>query len=353
LTKTVRRIDLDQDGTIEAGAGEENITASWWPTEELYWQLCFKFAPPVFKKYDTTCCFFRYWDGIIGPKQIMLPPEEMWDFTVVPAPGATTDAAGAAWLTARFTSLLVLFDVEAYNMTATVGYTNPDLKMLPYLMLRLGEASTTVEGYAARRSRYLTSDKRALPQMEFEDRMSPIDMVGASNIDEIGTPWRDVHYLLVTVAGVRPNLATYYFNDFTPMPFALGGDRPNSYVILPYGGPVDITPYSGSKKTMGLAVIALARDHFNNTALVVTATDSQDTYWSAWIATWAWSDIHNPAFLGNWSAAMFEINYTAITNNWGDGDGIPIAHPNYPLVNDEPDILLVANATEYECEPGL
>jgi len=332
LTKTVRRIDLDQNGTINAG--EENITASWWPTEELYWQLHFKFAPPVFKKYDTTCCFFR--DGIIGAEQFELPEHGMWDFTVLPAPGATTDAAGAAWLTARFTSLLVLFDVEAYNMTATVGYTNPDLKMLPYLMLRLGEASKTVEGYAARRSRYLTSDKRALPQMEFEDRET--------------TLWRDVHYLLVTVAGVRPNLATYYFNDFTQIPFALGGDRANSYVVLPYGGPVDITPYSGSKKTMGLAVIALARDHFNNIALVVTATDSQDTYWSAWFATWNWSDIRG---LDNWSAVMYEIDYTAITNNWGDGDGIPIAHPNYPLVNGEPAFILVANATEYACEPGL
>ncbi|MEM2367234.1 MAG: hypothetical protein QXQ50_03255, partial [Candidatus Bathyarchaeia archaeon] len=257
LTKLVKYLDIDQDGnkgTAETNDGdpvtatdEVDIPFEWWPTEELYWQLTYKFAPPVFGKIPpSTCCMFSELTPQPGPEaqQIIEGPmnwydpetgevdREAYDFTVLPAPGATPDAAGAAWLNARFTSMLVTFDVESYNMIATVGYTNPATKMLPYLMLRLNAIPTATEDYPARKAHYLTTDGRALPQMEWED----IQWLHCE------TPWLDKHYLLVTVAGVHPNLATYYFNDFTPIVRAIGGDYQWQIVILPTIGPIDIGP---------------------------------------------------------------------------------------------------------------
>ena len=343
LTKYVSYLDIDQDGN--KGTAEENdvdpVTATdevnipfkWWPTEELYWQLTYKFAPPVFSKIPpSTCCMFNGLKDETGPSSAEI---EQYDFMVLPSPGATPDAAGAAWLNARFTSMLVTFDVEAYNMIATVGYTNPATKMLPYLMLRLNPIPAATEDYPTRKTHYLTNDGRALPQMEFEDRY-----------DHCVTPWLDKHYMIVTVAGVHPNLATYYFNDFTPITRAIGGDYQWDIVVLPTVGPIDIGPYVGTD--MGMGVIALAKDHFNNIALIVYGLDAQDTYWTAFIATHDWPYISNTLWgYGYEQALLLGLNYT-MGHNWGDGDGIPSAHPTYY------DIFwnawLEAMATDYESE---
>ncbi|MEM2025750.1 MAG: hypothetical protein QXW94_05610 [Desulfurococcaceae archaeon] len=357
LTKLVAYLDIDQDGN--KGATEDNdgdgVTArdevaipyEWWPTEELYWQLTYKFAPPVFKKLPpTTCCMFSedecgddypipIIDGQVadgGSPPEWCPSLKQNDFMVLPAPGATPDAAGAAWLNARFTSMLVTFDVEAYNMVATVGYVNPGSKMLPYLMLRLEPIPADVEEYGARRVHYLTCDGRALPQMEWQYRMN-----------HCVTPWRDKHYMVITVAGIAPNLATYYFNDFTPITWAVGGDYQGDVVVLPYTGVVDTSPYIGTDQ--GLGVIALAKDHFNNVALLVYGSDAQDTYWTAFIATHDWPYISSS--LGDCQALLLEINYS-MGPMWGDGDGIPSAHPTYTEIFI--DAILLAQATEYESE---
>jgi len=316
LTKLVSYLDIDQDGN--KGAAEKNdgdsVTASdevnipfeWWPTEELYWQLTYKFTPPVFKKIPpSTCCMF-------GTSEV----KEGYDFMVLPSPGATPDAAGAAWLNARFTSMLVTFDVEAYNMIATVGYTNPATKMLPYLMLRLEPIPTATEDYPTRKTHYLTIDGRALPQMEWED----------IEWEHCLTPWLDKHYMVVTVAGVHPNLATYYFNDFTPITRAVGGDYQWDIVVLPFTGPIDIGPYVGTE--LGKGVIALAKDHFNNIALIVYGLDAQDTYWTAFWATHDWPFI--AYFWGDVQAALITLNYTETGHDWGIPNmGIPTAHPSY------------------------
>ncbi|MEM2368598.1 MAG: hypothetical protein QXQ50_10240, partial [Candidatus Bathyarchaeia archaeon] len=202
LTKCVAYLDIDQDGNKGAAeatdgdpvtaADEVDIPFEWWPTEELYWQLTYKFAPPVFKKIPpSTCCLFSQTSGPMNKydNATGVVDRVAYDFIVLPAPGATTDAAGATWLNARFTSMLVTFDVEAYGMTATVGYTNPRTKMLPYLMLRLNAIPNVIEVYRDRRAHYLTADGRALPQMEWEDIWGHCE-----------TPWLDKHYLVVTVA---------------------------------------------------------------------------------------------------------------------------------------------------------
>jgi len=114
-------------------------------------------------------------------------------------------------------------------------------------------------------------------------------------------------------------------------------------------GPIDIAPYVGTD--MGLGVIALAKDHFNNTALIVYGLDSQDTYWTAFIATHDWpyiatpDDRYSPEIegYGDWQALLIEIDYT-MGPYWGDGTGIPTAHPTY----DEFFVDLVAVAREYE-----
>jgi len=315
LYKTVTRIDLNTNGTIDKN--EVNIEVYWYPTEELLWQLMYNFCPScgidLEYLYDET------------------------DFLVMPAPGATPDAAGAAWLSQFFYPYLTLFDVEAYNMTATVGYTNPALKMLPYFMLRLENIPSTVEQYrttgwkSGRVGHYMASDLRALPQM--------------AGTDYGTTDWRDVHYLALSVAGIHPNLLTFYANDFSPIVRPIGGDLgPGYLVILPTPATmgdyevsdaiIDISQYVGGK--LGAGVISLVRDHFNNMYLIVYGLDAQDTYWTAYalISQWYAPDsspiVNIPA---NDQAVLLLINYTAIGNMWGDGTGIPIATPTSPSID--------------------
>ncbi|MEM2578680.1 MAG: hypothetical protein QXN03_00185 [Desulfurococcaceae archaeon] len=355
LWKEVIYLDIDQDGNKDAAedADNDNVTSAdeyyipfeWWPTEELWWQLSFKFAPPVFSKIPpSTCCLFKQW----GPGQVCEGDLDgfgrIYDFVVLPSPGATPDAAGAAWLNARFTSWLVTFDVESYNMVATVGYINPGTKMLPYLMLRLEPIPDVVETYPERRLHYLTSDERALIQMEWDD-LFPWKYYPANYGN--GTFWYDKHYLLVSVAGVHPNLATYYFNDFSPIVRAIGGDYQWDIVVLPTTGPIDVSPFVGTN--MGLGVIALAKDHFNNTALLVWGLDAQDTYWTAFVATWYWPFIN--ASFGDWQALLISIDYTITGPDWGTGNGIPTAHPWYPPINEKPVWSYRAYAIEYESLP--
>jgi hypothetical protein len=351
LTKDVSYLDIDQDGnkgTAEnsdsdpvTNLDERDIPFKWWPTEELYWQLTYKFAPPVFTKIPPhTCCMFS--DGICEGARASSDNyiRKQYDFMVLPAPGATTDAAGAAWLNARFTSMLVTFDVEAYNMVATAGYANPATKMLPYLMLRLEEIPSSQETYSERRAHYVTDDwpvGRALPQMEFEDRDPDSDPLGVYR-----TIWLDKHYMVVTVAGVHPNLATFYFNDFTPITRAVGGPYQWDIVVLPTVGPIDTAPFVGTY--LGMGVIALAKDHFNNIALIVYGLDSQDTYWTAAIATHFWSIIITSKY-GDKQALLIGLKYN-MGHEWGDGDGIPSAHPTYYQF----EVWKLATATEFECE---
>ncbi|MEM1989616.1 MAG: hypothetical protein QW782_03140 [Candidatus Bathyarchaeia archaeon] len=152
---------------------------------------------------------------------------------------------------------------------------------------------------------------------------------------------------------MHPNLATYYFNDFTPIVRAIGGEYAGDIVVLPYTGPIDVTPYT-FESNRGLGVIALARDHFNNTALIVYGLDAQDTYWTAFIATHDWPYIATPdnpntpriEGYGDWQALLIKIVYT-MGHDWGDGTGIPTAHPTY----DKLFIRTVATAREYESFP--
>jgi len=305
---------------------------SWYPTEELLWQLMYNFCPSCGIDLDH-----------LAPR----------DFLVMPAPGATPDAAGAAWLSQFLFPLLTLFDVEAYNMTATVGYTNPASKMLPYFMLRLEDIPSTVEQYrttgwkSGRAGHYMTSDLRALPQM--------------ASTDYQNTRWRDVHYLALSIAGTHPNLLTFYANDFSPIVRPIGGDLgPGYLVILPTPATmgsyevsdaiIDISQYIGDKpdKKLGAGVISLVRDHFNNVYLIVYGLDAQDTYWTAYalISQWYLPAVQFPTVditgtnYNNWGdllkysqAVLLKIDYSKILNAWGTGKGIPIATPNGPAIS--------------------
>ncbi len=335
LTKYVSYLDIDQDGNKDeaedldgdkvSSSDEYDIAYSWYPTEEFIWQLSWKFRPPVFcKEIETVCCRYSG-NEFVGN-----------DFLVMPSPGATPDAAGSAWLNGLFEAWLVTFDVEAYNMEATVGYTNPANKMLPYMMLRLEPIPSTTEVYrsstwkSGRVGHYMTDDLRVLPQMEWTD--------------VTWTQWRDVHYFAISVAGIHPNLLTFYANDFVPIVRPIGGDYgPGYLVVLPVTGPVSISEYVGGD--VGAGVIALARDHFNNTYLIVYGLDAQDTYWTAWFATFQLLNLDEEYLCSQ--AIMIEIDYSNIGHEWGDGTGIPIAHPNYPFVNGEPGFTILYKAIEH------
>lgn len=321
LRKTVIRLDTNQNGAI--GAGETYISRDWYPTEELWWQLTFKFAPPKLCKLPSCCpsCGGAA-TAQTGAELVSCPP----DFLVVPAPGATPDAAGAAYLNGRITALLTTFDVEAQNLVATVGYTNPGTKMLPYLMLRLTPIPPGVQDYPSRRSHYLTTDRRALPQLEWENR--------------VATPWRDKHYWVVSIGGYHPNLVTYYFTDFTPISRIIGGPYSADFVVLPTGGVRPQAPYAGTTK--GLGVIAVGKDHFGNIALLVYGLDAQDTYWTAYYAMYHWDTICRR--FGGAQGILLEIDYRT-TPTWGDGRGIPTAHHTIPTFN------VLAASTEYEVIP--
>jgi len=282
---------------------------SWHPTEELLWQLMNNFCA------NGICSTFN----------------RKVDFLVMPAPGATPDAAGAAWLNRQLQAYLTLFDVEAYNMTATVGYTFPASKMLPYFMVRFEPIPPTVEQYrttdwkSGRVGHYMKDDLRALPQMYIYDKLT--------------TNWTDVHYLAISVAGIHPNLLTFYANDFSPIVRPIGGDLgPGYLVILPTPATmgsydvkssiIDISKYVGGK--LGAGVISLVRDHFNNMYLIVYGLDAQDTYWTAYalvssqLRLQQFPIVNIPA---NYQAVLLNINYTAIGNNWGS-----IADPNSPSI---------------------
>jgi len=347
LMKYIRYLDVDQDGLKDEDEDydkddvyadtEYNITAYWYPTEELVWQLNWKFSPPVFcKELYPTCCKYA---STVGWKQV-LDDFVTNDFIVLPAPGATPDASGAAWLNGLYTAWLVTFDVEAYNMEATVGYTNPAEKMLPYIMLRLEPIPNSTETYrpdtwkSGRVGHYMTDDLRALPQMEWTD------------VED--TQWRDVHYFAIAVAGIHPNLLTFYANDFSPIVRPIGGDYGTGYLaILPVGGMVSLSEYIGGD--VGAGVIALARDHFNNVYFIVYGLDAQDTYWTAWFATFGLPDLldSDEEDIACSQAIMIEIDYSDIGHSWGDGTGIPTAHPNYPFVNDEPVFTVLYKAIEH------
>ncbi|MEM4677313.1 MAG: hypothetical protein QXY55_05450 [Candidatus Korarchaeota archaeon] len=304
LNKSITRLDINQNGVI--GANERNIRREWYPTEELWWQLSFKFDPP------RICDLLRC--------------EYAPSFIAVPAPGATPDAAGAAYLNSMFAAMLVTFDVEAHGLVATVGYTNPATKMLPYLMLRLEPIPSDVEDYPARRAHYLTSDGRALLQMEWQDRET--------------TEWRDVHYLVISIAGYHPNLVTYYFTDFTPIFRIIGGPYSSDFAVLPTHGIVQQAPYAGTRQ--GLGVIAIGKDHFGNVGLLVYGLDAQDTYWTAW---YFYNNFENLCEnLARAQAVLLRIDYTNV-QTWGDGRGIPTAHPSYP------NIVPIFASTEYQIIP--
>ena len=336
LVKYVFYIDIDQDGNKDyaenvdgdgvSSVDEYYIPLTWWPTEEFIGQLMYKFGPLTIGKIPPADCsrfaveVYETWYGL-------------FDFLVIPAPGATPDAAGAAWLNARYTAWMVMFDVEPQNMEATVGYVNPALKMLPYLMLRLEPLPAESEKYrpgpewkSGRVGHYLTEDLRALPQMEWQDVAD--------------TDWRDVHYCVESIAGIHPNLVTYYFNDFSPILRATGGDYAWSIVVLPTVGPVDISPYVGTD--MGLGVVSLVRDHFNNIALLVWGLDAQDTYWTAYWATLNWTAEIKPTY-AEYQSILVGINYTSVCcgPDWGTGIGVPIAHPDYPC------FIVIHAANEY------
>ena len=288
------------NGTLTEDGYVNGTLLAWSPTEELLWQLYWKFAPPSFSKIGYNEIDFNETKPPINGSI-------MWDFLVTGAPGRVTDALGAAWLNARFTAKLVLFDVDLWYGTGNLPPFRA--KLSPYLMLEV-TAPMPNENYAARKAHYLTPDGRAFLQMDIAD-----------NPD---TPWRDTHYLVVTVAGPFPNLATYYFNDFVTIVYPMGGDAAGRIVILPTGGSVDTAPYSGLNSNLGLGVIALARDHFNNHALVVWGLTAHDTYWTAW---YAYNNIttivatHGPA-----QSLLILINYTSGAS-WSAGSYQPYQTP--------------------------
>ena len=263
LFKHLIFLDLNRDGIIDNRTyptGERWIPYNWTPTEELVWQLYWKFAPTTFDKLPYVNIEFDYLKpGITG--------NITWDFMVAGSPGRVTDALGAAWLNARFTAHLVLFDV---NASSGSGRLPPFTERLnPYLMLVLTPEGSG-EDYATRKAHYLTADGRAFPQMYW--------------MDDPETPWRDLHFLTVSVAGPLANLFTYYFNDFATIVFPYSGDATGSLVVLPYKGPYSYSSYLDTASRDGLAVIATSRDHFNNVALLVWGLTAQDTYWAAWYA---------------------------------------------------------------------
>ncbi|MEB3860709.1 MAG: hypothetical protein GSR84_00635 [Desulfurococcales archaeon] len=319
LEKNVTALDLNRNGTIEINftdpeIDEFNLTRAWLPTEELLWQLYWKFAPPTFNKLPESC----FCNDTIK-----------WDFSVTGAPGRVTDSLGSTWLNARFTAQLVLFDVDVADGTGNL----PPIpnKMAPFLMLTLTPIASG-EDYTARKAHYLTPDGRAFVQMHFNDTTT--------------TPWRDVHFLAITVAGPRPNLATYYFNDFATLVFPLGGDYPGTLVLLPYGGPKSYAPYLGSTgSSLGLGVIAITRDHFNNYGLIVYGLDAQDTYWTAWYLYNNWATILSTH--GNAQSLLIFINYTT-GSVFPAGTDVPIADPNFPSINGAPAISIAACSTDYK-----
>ena len=330
LVKYVSLLDLDQDGNVWAaedldgdgvGSGDEaDIPFYWWPTEELLWQLYFKFVTPSFKKLPPACdCFYSTHYG--GEEFQPFPYFNKIghaDFMAVPASGATTDAAGSSELNARFVAHITVFDIEIYGMEVFPGalsaggasYLN---QKVPYLVLRLTaiNMSTLPETNAERLQHYIASDGRILLQMEWEDVS--------------WTPWRDSHYFVISAAGPGPNLVTRYFNDFSPITFTTtGGPR----IVLTIYGEVlkDLTQYSSNE---GFGVIAVVKDHFNNTGLLVWGVTAQDTYWTSYVAaryldslTYRYPDAR---------AFAITIDYTNSgvypAHEFGNGKGIPIAHP--------------------------
>ena len=245
---------------------------------------------------------------------------------MLPPSGAGADSAAATYLAMLRTAALVMFDVEPNGMVASIAYQYPSTKALPYLALKLTDW-VAGERYGDRRAHFMTADGRALLPSEF--------------MDVADTAWKDDRYVLITVAGPHPNLVTYYFNDFLDIVRAMGGDLGTVIVVPSAAGKVyDITPYIGDSN-YGLAVIAVARDNYGRTALVVHGLAAQDTYWAAYYVLTNWANILGN--YGNYSALLLEINYTN-ANVWAAGGGLPITHHTMPEFN-----ILVA-ATPYNVE---
>lgn len=299
LSDIVDFLDLNQNGIIDIT--ESNIPVAWYPTDEFAYQLRAIFDPVTFSKFNESTT-----EGV--------------DFIVLPPSGAGADSAAATYLAMLRSAALVLFDIEPNGMVASIAYKYPSSKMLPYLALKLANWAVD-ERYGERRSHFVTDDGRALLPSEFTD------------VDD--TPWKDDRYVLITVAGPHPNLVTYYFNDFSDIVRAMGGDLGTVIVVPSAGGKVyDIMPYIGDSN-YGLAVVALARDNYGRTALLVHGLAAQDTYWAAYYVLNNWANIVGT--YGDYSAILLEINYTS-ANLWAVGGGLPITHHTMPTF----DVLVAA-----------
>ncbi len=311
LNDTVKFLDLNQNAIDDTNPPlnifETDLPVAWYPTDEFRYQLDEVFCPVTFDKFNNTTV-----RGV--------------DFIVLPPSGAGADSAAATYMAMLRTATMVMFDVEPNGMVASVAYKYPSTKALPYLALKL-TSWVAGERYSDRRGHFITADGRALLQSEFE------------NVSD--TPWTDDRYVLITVAGPHPNLVTYYFNDFLDIVRAMAGDLGTVIVVPSAAGRVyDITPYIGDSN-YGLAVIAVARDNYGRTALVVHGLAAQDTYWAAYYVLSHWSsDIANITMYGNFTSILLEINYTN-ANMWATGGGLPIAHHTMPSFK------ILAAATPY------
>ena len=322
LTKIVNNIDLNGDGGISSADNETAVPVTWMPIEELSYQLYNEFQGPCFNKLAA-----------FGNA----------DFLVLPVTANPMDPAAAAWLQGVLQAQMVLYDIQATDVFvgAAAGPAAAANDLMPFLALPLQSLSSATPVYEAA-SKFAASDGRILLQM-------------AANGSIAATPWRDNQYLVVTVAGWNPNYVTRYFSDFASVAFGgqitsiAPGAITRTFASLDKMVMAKYYGMSGLKLVIpslgltlgepGIAVIAIAKDHFNNTGLMVYGWSASDTYWAAYWFARNYNTLVNGTLCGT-SAVVLRITYKVTYEN-----GTTIADPIATATAGNADFNLVRPAS--------
>ncbi len=325
LQKVVSFVDLNNDEMPPPTLPdrEHNVPVAWLPVEELMYQLYNAFQGPCFSK---------------------LADFGHADFAVTAASIVPADAAGTTWIQGVLQAELVTFDIDLKGAEVFIGAAMPAPTSpivvssnwrMPFLLLRVNPVTKPVWLKDMRTTVFATSDKRYFLQME------PLDWST--------TPWRDVHYLVASVAGPGPNRVTWYFNDYAHVVFPLtapitektyGADGSlvststvGFRIVAELNGEILPAPTTSE----GYAVIAITKDVFNNTGFIVWGLRAADTYWAAYWVAKHYNDLVNNVTYCDKNAIILKIDYGSGSVEWdapspspGLPSGLPLGKPPVP-----------------------